>query len=106
MRTVTGLLAALCAGSILLAAPAHAEPPAVKLISAPGVSPSAAWTYYNGLGGTAHTNGVAAWKCLPPAQSLPQGVAPCPPEISALARTLGAERISQATPLPAGKITP
>ena len=69
---------------------AQAAPPATKLITAPLVSPSSAWTYYGA--GTTHTNGVAAWSTTPP-------------EIAALARTLGADRISSTVPLPAGTMS-
>ena len=56
---------------------AHAGTPAVNLVTAPLVSPSAAWTYYGTS--TAHTAGLAAWGTTPP-------------EIQAMAVSLGATR--------------
>lgn len=61
----------------VIALPARAELPAVKLMSAPLVSPTTAWSLYGG--DTTHTSGLAAWSGSPP-------------EIKALARTLGAGR--------------
>jgi len=51
--------------------------PAVNLQTAPSVAPAAAWTIYGT--GTGHTAGLAAW-------------ATTPPEIAALANSLGANR--------------
>ncbi len=53
-------------------------PPAVNLLSAPAISPADAWTYYGSS--TTHTNGIAASIAAP--------------EISELARTLGAGRLT------------
>lgn len=75
-------LAATCATTFAIAAasPAAAQtPPAMKLVAAPLVTPNAAWTFYGG--GTTHSNGLAAWSDYTP-------------EIKALARTLGAGRVS------------
>ncbi len=54
---------------------AQAEPPTMKLLSAPLSSPSQAWTHYGSS--TTHTVGAAAWSTRPP-------------EIKELARSLGA----------------
>ncbi len=72
---------------------ANAAPPATKLITTSLVDPGSAWTYYNGQPNpTVHTPGIAAW-----AQS--------PPEITALARSLGADRISSVVPQPVGTMS-
>jgi RHS repeat-associated protein len=60
-----------------------ADPPSVSRITAPLVTPLTAWSFYTS---TAHTTGIAAWSGAPP-------------EIAALARTLGAQSLA------AGKIT-
>ena len=63
----------------IMAGAAHGEIPAVKLATTPAlVSPSDAWTYYGSA--TTHTAGLAAWSTTPP-------------EIKALARSLGAGRL-------------
>lgn len=56
--------------------PLKAELPAVKLMTAPLVAPSAAWTYYGS--GTTHTTGTTGWTS-----------ANRPAEIKELARALG-----------------
>lgn len=59
---------------------ADAAPPATQLITAPLVTLNSAWTYYDTQPNPdTHTTGVSAW-------------ATTPPEIAALARSLGAER--------------
>ena len=75
---VRNLLAAIVLNVGLLSQAAHADIPAVKLMTAPGVAPASAWSYYGGS--TTHTNGIAAWP----------GYAP---EIAPLARSLGAGRL-------------
>jgi hypothetical protein len=65
--------------------PCYADPPGVRALTAPLVSPSTALSWYQGQG-TTHTTGGAAWS----------GGAP---EIVALARSLGADRI-QTGPAP------
>ena len=60
--------------SAACAAGGRAEAESANLLTAPAVSPSAASTYYGS--GTTHTTGVAAWSTTPP-------------EVAALARTLG-----------------
>ena len=74
---MAGILAlALCLPGVV-----RADPPVVKLVTAPMMAPSAAWTFYGST--TTHSAGVAAWTSTPP-------------EISALARGLGANRLSAA----------
>lgn len=58
---------------------AAADTPAVRQATAPMVDPSTAWSQYGSA--TAHTSGMAAWTTTPP-------------EIKALARSLGAERLA------------
>ncbi len=65
--------------NVIVAAPSFAETPAVKLLTAPLVSPSSAWSFYGSS--TTHTTGAAAWTTTPP-------------QIKALARSLGAGRYS------------
>ena len=65
---------------------AQAVLPSANLISAPTVTPAAAATFYGS--NTTHTDSWGAW------------LAPGPPEIVALARTLGSEHVL------AGRITP
>jgi len=63
---------------------AHCERPTSKLVTAPLISPAEAWQYYNGVpGGLTRTSTAAA-------------ISTVPPEIQALARSLGAERVSEA----------
>ncbi len=69
----------------------NAAPPATKLITAPLVTPTNAWTYF-GTGTTRTTSG-AAWNAASP-------------EIALLARSLGANRISSTAPQPAGTMSP
>lgn len=73
-------------GLIAIPDPASADPAAAKVVTAALVSPSSAWTYYGS--GTTHTTGIAA-----PTST--------PPEIKALAKTLGADRIGTG----AGQVT-
>lgn len=65
--------------ALVLPGAVRADPPVVRLVSGPMMAPSAAWTFYGST--TTHTAGVAAWTSTPP-------------EISALARGLGANRLS------------
>ncbi|KRA66168.1 hypothetical protein ASD79_02485 [Caulobacter sp. Root655] len=58
---------------------AYAALPAVKLLTAPLVTPADAWNYYGGA--EAHSDGVLAWTTPPP-------------EIKAMARSLGASRLT------------
>jgi hypothetical protein len=60
---------------------AAASPPVAKRLTGTLIGPSSAWAYYGT--GTTHTNGVAAWSSTPP-------------EIQALARTLGSGRLAGA----------
>src|SRR6185312_11131050 len=76
LRLTAGLIIGAC-----LVRPAAADAPTNNLISAPLVSPTAAWTYYGGA--TTHSNSVAAWTQTPP-------------ELAALSRSLGANRLSAA----------
>ena len=62
----------------LLSQAAHADIPAVKLMTAPVVAPASAWSYYGSS--STHTNGIAAWPSYAP-------------EIAPLARSLGAGRL-------------
>jgi len=73
------VICATACAIVMAGAAAAQTPPAMKLVTAPLVTPSAAWSYYGG--GTTHSNGVAAWSDYTP-------------EIKALARTLGAGRVS------------
>lgn len=66
------LIAAL---GLMVPVAAHAELPAVKLLSAPLATPSGAWSYYGS--GTVHTTGVIGWTA-----------ANRPAEIKELARAL------------------
>lgn len=59
---------------------AHAGLPALNLATAAMVSPPTAWGYYGT--GTLHTNSIAAWSSQPP-------------EITAAARSLGADRLAK-----------
>lgn len=78
MRSISRVQVLLGALALLgLADNACAGPPAANLVSTPLVSPGTAWTFYGT--GTTHTNGLAAWSQLPP-------------EMEALARTLGKGR--------------
>jgi hypothetical protein len=56
-----------------------ATTPAVSLVAAPLVTPANAWTYYGSA--TTHTVGLAAWSTTPP-------------EIQAMATSLGAARFA------------
>src|SRR6185312_9837210 len=58
----------------------HAEVPAAKRLSAPLVSPGSGWAFYGG--NLTHSTGAAAWNGTPP-------------EIVALARTLGSDLVAQ-----------
>jgi RHS repeat-associated protein len=78
------LALAACAALLSASTAAAVEQPATKLISAPLVTPTAAWTYYGA--GTTHTEGLAAWK--------ENGSPVNAPEIRAQARSLGAERLA------------
>src|SRR5271169_6556999 len=82
MRICRRVLATLALTGI--AAVNAATSPAVNLVTAPLVAPSAAWTYYGS--GTTHTTGLAAWSTTPP-------------EIQAMAISLGSARYA------AGKLT-
>jgi len=69
-----------CAFALSLSLPiVNAATPSIRLLSAPLVTPTDAWTYYGTS--TTHTNGVAAWS-------------PRSPEVKNLARGLGAELVS------------
>ncbi len=70
-------LVPLFAGSLALGT-AWAAPPSNDLVSGPLLAPGSAWTYYGSS--TTRTNGVAAWPTSPP-------------EIAALARALGGNRL-------------
>jgi RHS repeat-associated protein len=74
-RWLAGLFTA---ASLLALAPALAAPAAVNLVTGPRVTPAGAWTYYGTS--TTHTVGLAAWSTTPP-------------EIKAVARSLGADRV-------------
>lgn len=79
-RFVRGMLGALLAGVLLGFQPlVTAGTPAVNLLTAPLVDPGTAWSYYGSA--ASHTNGLAAWSMTPP-------------EIAAVARTLGADRVA------------
>ena len=80
-RHLRALFCALAIGFGLVSAQASAQTvvPVVKLATAPLVTPATAWGAYSTS--TTHTNGAAAFTATPP-------------EISALARSLGAERLS------------
>src|SRR5215469_9183216 len=72
-------LLALTMLTTLQATRASADPPSVKLVTAPLVTPAVAWSYYGTS--TTHTVGAAAPTTTPP-------------EITELARALGAGRYS------------
>ena len=63
----------------------RAETPVATMITAPLVTPTDAWAYFDArAGGGSHTNGLAAFPTVPP-------------EISAVARGLGAEQLQAGT---------
>jgi RHS repeat-associated protein len=78
------LSSVVLSAALLAAAPASAELPSVKLVSAPLMTPSNAWAYYD-TKSMVHTPGVIAWT-----------TATRPVEIKELARGLGAGRATPA----------
>ena len=99
MAFAVRLIALVCLLVGASAPGAWAEIPGVKMISATGISPGDAWSYYNrtstgpGEGPSVRTNTFAAWSTSPP-------------EIKALGQSLGAGRIAPAGATPAaGQIT-
>lgn len=78
----SGALAIAAAAALGFVQQAHGELPTSRLITAPLISPTSAWSYYSTTpGGLARTSSPAAMATLP--------------EIQALARSLGSERISE-----------
>ena len=78
----SGALAAVAA-ALCCVGTAHSELPTSKLVAAPLISPTQAWSYYDSVsGGMTRTTSVVALPTVAP-------------EIQALARSLGAERVSE-----------